>query len=199
MVFSLVFLSLFSCSTLSKHIPYFTDSHKNGSFSGVATLEQKSTKNHVNMEIFISGAHNLRIDVSISPWVPVFTLVETQKEMMALFFQKQEYYRGKNIKEALSFFFSVDLDSSILKEILFDRPPKGPGWKCNLAKMAQPVECKSSKWTIQWFKKGSSRRLVSLKNSQFNFTFLYTSFSSKVDASLFSLKIPKHFKKIIVK
>ena len=200
----LFFLILFigtcvSCQTLFKKkivIPNNLSSYKKGTFSGTVVVSQKENKGYFNADVLISNKNKLRMDLSIFHGIPVFTLLTENKEIIFLFLQKREFYKGHKVNNALSAFFPKDLKFSVFKEIFFDRKPEGKNWVCKVNEQNLPLRCQNLKWTIQWERKG--KRGLFLKSSDFNFTFRYSSFSPEVNDSLFNIKIPENFKQILL-
>ena len=192
----IVFISCVSCHTLFKKrafIPNNLSSYKSGTFSGIVTIYQSKKKRQFTGDIFISKAGKLRMDLSISPGLPVFTLLLNKNNISLLSLRTKEFYDGNNINDVLPSFFPKDLKFSVFKELFFDRKPKGKQWVCEIKKENLPIKCQHQTWRILW--KREKKRLLSLSNPEFEFSFQYYSFSSEADENLFDIKIPKNFKR----
>ncbi len=190
-LFSLFFVFL-SCQTLKKSfIPADLSLYKAGAFSGAIKVYHKNQKNHFNGDIFISKEGFLRMDLSVFPASPAFSLLLSDaKELILLFLRKKEFYKGSVAKSPL--FFSKNLEFSLFKEVFFDRPPKGKKWLCKNDEKKIPLKCQNKTLVIEWIR--GKNRLLSFRDLDFEFVFHYLSFSPEVKREMFSIKVPRHFK-----
>ena len=190
-VFSLFFIFL-SCQTFFKtksFIPADLSLYKTGAFSGALKLYHKNQKSHFNGDVFISEAGLLRMDLSVFPGSPAFSLFSDAKELILLFLKRKEFYKGSFAKSPL--FFSKNLELSLFKEIFFDRPPLGKKWLCQKDSKKLPLKCQNKTGVIEW--RRGKNRLLSFRDLDFEFVFHYFSFSPQVEKETFVIKVPRHF------
>ena len=191
------FLGFASCQTLFQKktfIPSNLSEYKDGAFSGIVSIHQRNRKHRFNGDIFISEDGKLRMDLSVSPGLSVFTLLFDKEEITILFLRKREFYKGRNISLILPALFSKFPGFAVFREIFFERLPKGDKWVCKTNKKNEPVECQNPLWLVRWER--GKKRLFSIGSSEFTFVFQYFSFSSGIDEKVFAIKIPENFKPI---
>ena len=196
LIFSIFLISFISCQTLFKKviIPDNLSAYKSGTFSGSVTVYQKKQKNYFSGEVFISKTGELRMDLSVSPGLSVFTMFLDKSDVTFLFLKTKEFYKGRNTDDIPESFFPKNWDLFSFKTVFFDRKPENGKWICTTDKQNLPQKCKNKDWLIQW-KRGKTRT-ISFESSNFYFSFQYFSFSPEVDDQLFSVKIPKNFKRV---
>ncbi len=195
--FFTILLSLFSCQTLFKKKSFIPDdlsAYKSGFFSGTLSVYQKNQKNHFNGDIFISESGQLRMDLSVSPGLSVFTFLFDTKELTFLSLRKKEFYKGPVVHSGRALFFSKGLEFSVLREIFFDRRPEEKEWICKTDEKNLPLNCQNKIWTILW--KRSPPRRLSFESADFKFLFQYFFFSSEVNKDMFNIEVPESFKQI---
>ena len=194
--FFIVFISCVSCQTLFKRvvIPDDLSVYKSGTFSGSVTVYQKKKKNYFSGDVFISKNGTLRMDLSISPGLSVFTMFLDQSDFTFLFLKTKEFYKGHDTDNIPDSFFPKDWDLFSFKTVFFDRKPMNGKWTCEVDEKNLPQKCENQGWIVQW--RRGKKREVSFKNSNFHFTFQYFSFSPEVDEQLFFIEIPKDFKRV---
>ena len=199
LVFFILLASVLSCQTFFKKktvIPHDLSSYKAGGFSGTMSIVQKKKKHYFSGDIFISRENALRMDVYASLGIPVFTMLWDKNNIIVLFLRRKEFYKGHDIKAVFPDFFPENFSPSLFKEVFFDRKPTGKAWTCRTDKENLPVECRDPVWVIKWER--GKKRSLSLKSTDFHFTFQYSLFSFPVDDNLFSVKISQDFKPVFL-
>ena len=184
-----------SCQTFfKKAIPDDLSVYKKGAFSGSVTVHQKKKKHYFSGDVFISKTGVLRMDLSVSPIVPVFTMLLDRSDITFLFLKTKKFYKSHNIDNIPESLFPKGWDLFTFKTVFFDRRPADKKWICKMDKNNLPQKCTNQDWIIQWKRK--NKREVLFKKSDFYFTFQYFSFSPEVDEQLFFIKVPKEFKRV---
>ena len=196
----IVFVGCLSCQTLfgkKTNIPGDLSTYKSGSFSGTMMVRQKNKKRYFTVDVLVSEEDKLRMDFLISFGVPVFLFLSEKKSITLLSLQTKEFYKGRSIQKAFPSFFPVNLDFSVFREIFFDRKPEGKQWKCEMSTAGNlPIKCEYKTWVIKWERE--KKRLLSLEGTEFELVFRYLSFSSEVNDTMFTFKIPENFKQVLL-
>ena len=124
------------------------------------------------------------MDLSFSYGPTFLTLFWDEKETIFLFLKEKKFYKGKKASGLLP----KNLHLSDFKEIFFHRPPKSK-WVCD--KKVLPSRCESAGWTLTWEKQ--KNYVVSLKGPDSKLIFRYSSFSPKMDDTVWQIPIPPDF------
>ena len=187
---------LLSCQTFLKKKPVFPDNfidYQEGVFYGsLMVYHQNKQENHLKVSIAVSKDDDLRMDLTASLGFPILSILLKKENGTILFFASKKFYKGAHFQTVIDRFFKYSINLRILKNVLFDRPPKEKHWKCNNDELQRPVSCKYQNNQILW-QRQPKRAIDFITSTSLRVVFSPSDFSPEVEKTVFTLKIPEHF------
>lgn len=180
---------------VGKIIPDDLTKYSEGSFSGFVVLHQLKKKTYFNADISVFK-DKLRVDLVASMGIPIMSLLIIGQNNTVIFFQTKHYYSGKKLTTVLSSIFPFSIDLSIFTDILFEKAPHNAIWQCQKNAKGKWKQCVHQNTHIKWIRKKA--RSLSIHGPGWSFTFHYSKFKPKARSGAFVLKIPAHFKAILL-
>ena len=161
----------------------------------------KTKKSHLlNMTVKAQKDGPLRMDVTTSVGIHLFSLVTTDEGVEYILVRQKKYYRGENSEMAMKPILNMPLDPNHLRNLIFQMPIADKDWSCT-DQEGVLRDCLNMRRRIKvmWKKDKSDRPLIDIRYSRRARVQINVRDVSEFDGDpekTFKLKVPKSFKKV---
>ena len=145
-------------------VPSQLSNLESGHFKSKALVRDLKTNKSqvVNLEVKAFDMNNVRLDVTSSLGMHVFSLVNTTDKVEYMIVPEKKHFSGKSGPKALAPVFSAPIDPRYLGYMFFEKPVPDKNWSCENDAENKLATCKDlkSKMTITWEKNKDGSRLI---------------------------------------
>lgn len=160
---------------------------------------KKNKSQVINMDLTAADPDQMRIDVTSTLGMHLFSLVSEEKNVEYLVVREKKHYKGRPSSRALRPVLSVPLNPNHLRNVILRRPIAEKSWSCDEDPRGQLTSCKNlrNKMSIDWKRNKDGRPLILITyprvaKVQINVRD-YERFRGDPETT-FNLKVPKSFK-----
>ena len=190
-------LATTSCTTVPKDMTVITQGQVK---TKLLVKDLKSKKSHVlDMQIKALESGPMRMDVTGTLGVHLFSLVTDQDNVEYLLVRQKKHYEGQNSSTALKPILKMPLNPNHLRNIVFQKAIPDKNWTCTNDESGKLRDCiqMRNRLKVIWKENKSGRPLVLInypRVAQIKIQIKgYEEFSGDAEKT-FNLKVPKSFK-----
>lgn len=197
---SFILFTLVLTSCVTSPIKY--SDKKIGFWSGKVFIKDKIRRKsgYVQVSVNAKWKDKLRLDVTSSVGGHLSSALIKDNSFEILDMKKRKFFSGRLSESSLKRLVSLPINPEILFNVLFDRPITSQGWKCEFGVSGYIKSCEkqSENLKIHWKNRKVKRKLIIISHPKSIVKINFTDFSHQLEErlNLFTLKVPKSFKRL---